>query len=401
MPISDHIGGFIRPGYNPNYSGKWKLPTVMQAEGAGNWPLPPFAYGTLWMWGYNSVGQLGQGNTTNISSPAQVGALGTWSVVMTSDTATAGVASDGTLWTWGDNAQGQLGVNNTTNYSSPVQVGALADWPQEAGKIAAGTAHFVFVKSDGTLWCFGQGGYGRLGDGTDTNRSSPVQIGALTTWAKAGASKTSSFAIKTDGTLWAWGSGSQGTLGLGNTTNYSSPVQVGALTDWADASATQNKGGAAVKTDGTLWTWGWNSYGELGDGSTTNRSSPVQVGALTDWEQVSGGNHFGACLKTDGTIWVWGYNGEGQSGQGDTTNRSSPVQVGALTTWSRVTAGGGSLFAHKADGTLWVWGAGGNGQLGLGNTTNYSSPVQVGALTTWGATFGCLGRSAMGGALQR
>ena len=272
----------------PNYSGKWRLPTVMQAEGAGTWPAPPFASGELWMWGRNHQGQLGQGNTTD--------------------------------------------------YSSPVQVGALTDWLLAAGSKYHGS---LAIKLDGTAWSWGNGAGGQLGQGSTTAYSSPVQIGALTDWSKSmsGGVYGPNGAIKTDGTLWVWGTGGTGQLGQGNTTSYSSPVQVGGLTTWAsigpgsETDAANSMWSMAIKTDGTLWAWGKNANGQLGNGNTTNYSSPIQIGALTTWIQVLGGRKSSYARKTDGTIWAWGNGGDGQLGTGSTANTSSPNQVGALTTW--------------------------------------------------------------------
>ena len=191
-------------------------------------------------------------------------------------------------------------------------------------------------------------------------------------------------AIKTDGTLWSWGRGNDGVLGLGNLTNYSSPKQVGALTNWASlTSGTPQAHCFAVKTDGTAWAWGSGTYGRLGLNNLTSYSSPVQIGALTNWATVSGGVNFSAARKTDGTAWAWGYNAVGCLGIGNATQYSSPKQIGALTTWSKVRAGGASVSAIKTDGALWAWGKNTYGQLGVGDLTNRSSPVQVGASTTW------------------
>ena len=345
----------------------------------------------LWVSGRNNFGQLGLGDSgtyTDRSSPTQVGTLTNWSVTDGGERFTAAVKTDGTLWTWGRNNAGQLGLGNTTNYSSPKQVGALTGWL----KINVGYAFALSVKTDGTLWAWGQNdSWGNLGLGNLTTYSSPKQVGALTTWADVSAASggNSSMGVSTGGTLFTWGRNVYGQLGLGNVTAYSSPKQVGALTTWSKI----NVGGsssAAIKTDGTLWTWGANFSGVLGLGDATiypvynNRSSPVQVGALTTWSAISvnGGGHMLA-VKTDGTLWSWGSNGYGALGLGNTTNYSSPKQVGALTAWSKVSGNNNFSIALKTNGTLWTWGRNNVGQLGQNNLTNLSSPVQVGALTTW------------------
>jgi alpha-tubulin suppressor-like RCC1 family protein len=179
-----------------------------------------------------------------------------------------------------------------------------------------------------------------LGNGTTIDRSSPVQVGSLTNWLSVAAAYVCCHAIKTDGTLWAWGRNYGGSLGLGDPTsiNRSSPVQVNVGTTWSKVSSSEHAA-SAIKTDGTLWSWGRNNQGKLGLGDTTNVSSPVQVGALTTWLTVAAGYTNRAAIKTDGTMWAWGNGGDGRLGLGDTTNRSSPVQVGALTTWLTVAAG--------------------------------------------------------------
>jgi len=177
-----------------------------------------------------------------------------------------------------------------------------------------------------------------------------MQIGALTTWVNVSIGCFFAVAIKTDGTLWAWGNNNQGQLGLGDTSYRKSPVQVGALTGWSRVSCGfQSDGGftQAVKTNGTLWSWGWNRAGQLGLNFTNyyaTISSPNQVGSLTNWSNVSCGSGHTVALKTDGTLWAWGVNNYGQLGQGNQTNLSSPKQVGALTNWSTPSTGNYSSF---------------------------------------------------------
>jgi len=369
------------------YGGIWTTSQATDAVASGTWPIPPTP--KLFSWGSNGSGQLGLGNTTYYSSPKQVGSLTTWLYVASGIYSGYSIKTDGTLWSWGSNAYGNLGTSNTTNYSSPKQVGALTNW----SKVASKGTFCVAIKTDGTLWGWGQNDNGQLGLNNLTYAiSSPTQIGALTTWSWVDVGYLHTIATKTDGTLWSWGSGATyGALGLGNTTRYSSPKQVGSLTNWLYVACGRYFS-LASKTDGTLWTWGQNNGGgQLGLGDTTNRSSPVQIGTLTNWSLFKSGLNSTISTKTDGTLWSWGANSLGELGQGNITNYSSPKQVGSLTNWYIVACGHSNGLSIKTDGTLWSWGRNQGGQLGLGNTTYTSSPQQVGSLVTWSAISG--GRS--------
>jgi alpha-tubulin suppressor-like RCC1 family protein len=338
----------------------------------------------LYIWGSNNQGQLGLGNTTNYSSPKQVGSLN-WSFVAGGTLSSFAIKPDGTLWAWGYGGNGVLGLGNTTNYSSPKQVGALTNWKTIYNSKSG--YNTVAVKTDGTLWVWGLGTFGTLGLGNTTSYSSPKQVGSLTNWSKSSVDGYTCLAIKTDGSLWSWGANTAGQLGLGNTTYYSSPKQVGVLTTWVNVVSGPGSGVLAIKTDGTLWAWGSSTYGKLGLNNVTDYYSPKQVGALTTWSSISMQYYAGGALKTNGTLWTWGYNLSGQLGLGTSgagTYTSSPQQVGALTDWSTISAGAQTFFSIKTNGTLWaIGGPNGTGVLGLGDTTNRSSPNQIGALTSW------------------
>jgi len=353
----------------------WGWAATIAASG----PTP----GALWSWGTGAYGQLGLGNRNYYSSPKQVGSLTTWTIPAEGAYHNANIKSDGTIWSWGFNTSGQLCLGNTTYYSSPKQIGSLTNWLF----VSAGKYTNSSIKTDGTLWGWGAGeSLGLFGGGP---YSSPKQIGSATNWATLSNAKSFGMAVKTDGTLWTWGSNGYGQLGDGTrNTNYA-PAQIGALTNWLYAT-TLYATAIATKTDGTLWTWGYNNDGELGagtNGTGTNRSSPVQVGSLTNWYKKSSGSTIlttSIITKTNGTLWSWGGGNYGVLGNNTSFSiYPSPVQIGALTTWLWATSGNYSAGAAKTDGTIWSWGYNNRGQLGLGNRTYYSSPKQIGALTTW------------------
>lgn len=337
-------------------SKKWQHISA-QASTTGQHALQIFSDGTLWSWGMNASGQLGLGNTISQSSPVQVGTATNWKLCYTlpgteaNTGASYAIKTDGTLWSWGVNTLGQLGLGNTVSQSSPVQVGTATNWKQ-LNTDPVRTPAIIGLLSTGSIYYWG-GALGTLFGTTFVARSSPTQIGSATDWNIIKASKIHFLGIKQNGTLWTCGQSSAG-LGLGNTAAYSSPVQIGSDTNWKDVSIAggfnnnDNKV-LAIKTDGTLWAWGYNNAGNLGLGDTVARSSPTQVGTLTNWKTVitAGGNWAGsAAIKTDGTLWVWGK--ASAYALNPAGGFSSPVQIGSGTNWSNLYANTGTYSANVA-----------------------------------------------------
>jgi alpha-tubulin suppressor-like RCC1 family protein len=250
-------------------------------------------------------------------------------------------------------------------------------------KVSAGGMHTLALKNDGSLWAWGNNFYGQLGDGTNSNKTYPVQVGNSTDWTFVYASTGFlSLALKSNGTLWAWGQNFYGQLGNGTNTHSNIPVQVGSDNDWLMISP-GNDYVLAIKTNLTLWAWGLNSVRQLGDGSTTNRNVPIQIGTDNDWTWVDGGFQTSLAIKNNGSLWAWGVNDAGLFGNGTTGTFSDvPLQVSTTNDWATLSASG-HVMAQKTDGTLWAWGYNDAGQIGNGSTTNQLNPVQIGTDTDW------------------
>lgn len=352
-------------------------------------PRDAFSSGGLYAWGNNGNGQLGDNTVVSKSSPVQTIASGVnWKQVSTSQrnqSVCLGLKTDGTLWAWGDNGVGGLGDGTTTSKSSPVQtISGGSNWKQ----VTAGDRTSAGIKTDGTLWMWGfnyKGSAGTNNSGT-FNITSPVQtIAGGTNWKQVAGGYNISAAIKTDGTLWMWGANEVGQLGDNTTVNKSSPVQtISGGTNWKQVTAGRINTGA-IKTDGTLWTWGgFSGFSQLGYTSAVNRSSPTQV-AGTTWKQVSFGVDAAAAIKTDGTLWTWGRNSAGALASNDRTDRDTPNQtVSGGTNWKHVASGYRAMGAIKTDGTLWMWGRNYGGTLGANSLNSVSSPIQtVAGGTNW------------------
>ena len=363
--------------------GVWNLQQVRDKSLQSLWDYSSDAR-EVYTAGWNN-GRLGLNDTTHRSSPTQIPGT-TWGTSIGNGRMGSGVGetwshiirTDGTLWGMGAGT-GKLGLNNNTEFSSPKQVGSDTTWRS----LSTSWGQTIATKTDGTFWTWGEQGSGQGGHNNTTTYSSPRQVGSDTTWSEWVCNTTNqTINLKTDGTIWMMGSNTYGELGSNNRTTYSSPIQVGSDTTWG--SPKDLSVSTVVKSDGTLWVWGANRYGQLGQNQggvphsgANSRSSPVQIPG--NWNRASrrGYSRTLMGIKSDGTLWGVGYNNYGNLGQNNLTQYSSPVQVGSGTDWSNVNSDSYNVQAVKTDGTLWVWGSNAQGQLGVNNRTTYSSPVQV------------------------
>ena len=287
------------------------------------------------------------------------------------------IKSDGTVWAWGNNGDGQLGDGTATNRSTPIQVNDLVD----VTTIDGGASHSLALKSDGTVWAWGNNGYGQLGNGATTNKAIPVQVNNLGSVIAIAGGDYHSLALKSDGTVWAWGRNGDGQLGDGTTTNRTTPVQVSNLSDVV-AIARGWVHGLALKSDGTVWTWGDNGSGQLGDGTTTNKTTPVKVNNLSSITAITGGGDYTVALKSDGTIWLsgeyeWDYYENNGTAYWTYWYVTTPKLISEITNVTAIAGGWQHIICLKSDGTVWSWGVNWYGQLGDGTTTDRSTPVQV------------------------
>jgi alpha-tubulin suppressor-like RCC1 family protein len=348
------------------------------------WMIDQFVGDGLWTWGFNGYGQLGTGNLTQQCTPVttQLGGT-TWKQVSCGYEHTAAVKSDGTLWTWGRNQSGQLGNNGfgTGKVVTPTTTwNGGTTWKQ----VSCGGNNTSAIKTDGTLWNWGSNSYGQLGiNSISTNRCSPVQtyLGG-NDWNQVSSNFRFTAAVKNDGSLWTWGFNGYGQLGNGTQTSVCTPISVGG-NDWKQVACGLDHI-AAIKNDGTLWTWGRNDYGQLGVNDTATRLTPVTVPSSTNtWKQVSCGYYHTVAIKIDGTLWVWGRGSSGQLGTNNLTTVCTPVQtyIGG-SNWKQVSCGQATTAAVKVDGSAWLWGQNTFGNLGGGFTGSVCTPVT----TFFGAT---------------
>ena len=280
------------------------------------------------------------------------------------------ILPDNSLWAWGGNHGGALGDGTFTARHNPVHV------MENVSAVSAGFVYTMAIRSDHSLWTWGTNLFGQFGNGTTSNQLYPTPIRVMENVAAVYALRNAgphTMAIRTDGSLWAWGSNSHGQLGDGTIIDRLRPVHV------MENVAAISTGGAlgsftmAIRTDGSLWAWGSNSIGELGDGSRIDRHRPVHI--KDNILAVSAGSSHTMAIGTDGSLWTWGNNWDGQLGDGTTTPRVNPVRI--MENVAAVSAGTGHAVAIRTDGSMWTWGANSYGQLGDGTTANRSNPVQI------------------------
>ena len=337
---------------------------------------------TLWVWGYNYYGQLGLGDTVSRITPSILNESD-WFLIAGGASHTLALKSDSTIWGWGYNYYGRLGTNDTTQRNTPTQeFTSASDW----SVIAAGGSHSSAIKMNATLWSWGYNYYGQLGINNTTQRTTPAQeYTNASDWCMVVAGYYHTIALKTNKTLWGWGYNNTGQLGTADTNQRISPTPVfGSDSDWSLIATGGNNSYShtiALKINNTLWSWGHNSQGQLGlgdSGYATKRITPAQIGLDSDWSKITGGENYSIAIKANGTLWAWGYNSNGQLGLGDNTDRNTPGQVGSFSDWFSIAGGGSHSLALKTNTTLWIWGKNNYGQLGLGDTINRNVPTLVG-----------------------
>jgi len=347
--------------------------------------------GTLWAYGSNDLGQLGDGSVIQRNIPVQAGLPGNasgWTAIAAGADHTVAIRGDGSLWAWGSNDFGQLGQGTVSTHlvpaPSPLQVGADHDWVA----VAAGASCTLALKGDGTLWAWGLNNVGQLGNGDAAGMTQPTPVQVVnpgdSPYVAVSISNEHVLALQTNGSLWSWGSNQFGQLGIDSVdlTPHPTPVQVVTGDPVVDNGWTTVSAGGwhslARQSDGTLWSWGRNTLGQLGNGSgsANNAPKPDKVDKDTNWGAFAAGEFHSLAVKRNGTFWVWGANNKGQLGIGGSTDllrHSSPVLIttpAGVTAVIAIAAGGGHSALFTASGASYAWGDNLRGQLGTGGSVN-------------------------------
>lgn len=354
-----------------------------RVAGGSNGTRAVKADGTLWSWGDNTYGEVGDGShgtSLSVRTPRQIGVATNWRAVSSGENHTLALRSDGSIWAWGRNLSGEVGVGDKAIHDSPVRIGTANDWRW----ISTGRNASYAIKDDGTLWAWGSDFNDTLGNGTGINATEPVRVGTAANWRAVAGGLEHTIGLRTDGTLWAWGRNTfYGALGNGTNSSKSTPIRIGTDADWIAIAAAEHT--LAIKRDGSLWGWGRNDSGQAGVGTTAAAVlSPTRIGTDSNWVGISAGIRHSIARKADGTLWTWGWNTYGALGTGVplSTIATTPVRMGSDPSWQPFAAGWYQNVAIQADGELYVWGDGSADQIGDGSHTNQPLPVLIG---NWGA----------------
>ncbi len=327
--------------------------------------------------GDNTTGQLGDSTVTSHNAPILVPGVGGLSGIACGQAFSLGLLANGTVLAWGMNSSGQLGDGGVVDMHSPTLIGSLA----QVKAIAAGSTHALALLDDGTLISWGEGSSGQLGNGSLANASPgtlPNQPETMPISIAAGG--IHSLLACNDGSVWSWGDNTYGQLGDGGTSNQVEPVQVMNI-NTAIAVAAGSDHSLALLADGKVMAWGRNAQGQLGEGTLFDRSVPVLVLGLANAKAIAAGDGFSMALLTDGTVKAWGANTFGQLGDGTTTERHLPVSVSGLSNVTSIAAGQRHALALLTDNTVKAWGDNTYGALGDGTNVSHSSPVTIPAYT--------------------
>lgn len=330
--------------------------------------------GALWAWGDNAWGALGIDDTRNIDNypPQKIGNDTNWQKLEAGSSFALALKADGTLWSWGYNYNGQLGHGDNARQYKPKQIGTATDWHF----ITANQEQSLAIKQDGTLWGWGDNLFSQLGDGTLNDHASPVQIGQQK-WAKIASGSKHILGIQQDGSLWAWGSNANGQVGKGGSDRsvQSEPIKI-SDDNWKDISAGEQHS-LAIKSDGSLWSWGANSQFELGLNENQNiRFSPVQVVTKSDWQSVKAGSINSFAIDENGVLYSWGNSSNGLLGLGEDGIAHVPTPLESDLSWNTIsTSSAPSSWTHhaagiKSDNSIWLWGRNLKGELGFDESEN-------------------------------